>query len=653
MWGPRGSVTLLVLVGLLSSSVIAQTARKEPPTANDVLDIRPHLSDVDYDTPVDAAARSACKIENVVNGQNRSIGIALRDGQGKMLRRFVIAHGGHRMDQWSYYQDGFEVYREDDLDGDFSLDECRWLNAGGTRIAVVERGKIKGWKQISAEESSKVLVHALAAGDLSLLETILATPAELAQAGVPKDIVDRIATAAQTRAESFAALRKQLVGWNKQTVWNRFDGTFPHVIPADPATGLAKDLTLYENAMVVPGTPAAQQSPAKLAFLQVTDMIQLGATWKFIELPRAIDPEKPIVAVVSGLRGLLFDRGNNVEPRDEATEVALKALAEYDTKNAPLLQSGDKAQIARSHIGRIQLLRDLVKALPKSPEEQLNYNKQVVDSLIAAYRTGLYSQGRKPLESIVASGGKLGSYAAYSLIDAEFALKNDEPGANFLANQKKWMADLDEFLKQFAGSDEASTVLFHLANANEFNAEEEKAREQYGQLVTRYAATDAGKKAAGALRRLDLTGKPLTISGPGTRNDKVDSAQYRGKPVLVVFWASWSAPVKQDLPDLIKVYDKYHAHGLQIVGVNLDNDRAELDAFLKDNPVVWPQIYEPGGMDSRLAVDYGIILMPTMFLVDAEGKVVSRSLRSAAQVERQLEKMVPAKQPGVALDHRD
>ena len=89
------------------------------------------------------------------------MGYALRDGQGKLLRRFVIAHGSRRLDQWSYYQDGFEVYREDDLNGDRSLDECRWLNSGGTRIAQVQQGKIKGWRQISAEEASKVLVQAL------------------------------------------------------------------------------------------------------------------------------------------------------------------------------------------------------------------------------------------------------------------------------------------------------------------------------------------------------------------------------------------------------------------------------------------------------------------------------------------------------------
>ena len=132
----------------------------------DLLKFRPTQTGVDYDTPADAAAIDACKVELVTDGQKRTVGYALRDGQGKLLRRFVITNGGKYLNQWSYYQDGFEVYRENDLDGDRSLDECRWLNAGGTRVAVVKGGKIVGWKRLSAEEASKVLVQALVTGDV-------------------------------------------------------------------------------------------------------------------------------------------------------------------------------------------------------------------------------------------------------------------------------------------------------------------------------------------------------------------------------------------------------------------------------------------------------------------------------------------------------
>ena len=350
--------------------------------------------------------------------------------------------------------------------------------------------------------------------------------------------------------------------------------------------------------------------------------------------------------MVSGIRSVLFDKGTDLQPRDEAVDIAMKALADYDIKGAPLLQSGQAEKIAQYHIGRVPFLRAVVKA-SKDAANQLAFNKQVVDSLIAALRTKLYPLGKKTLEAIIAAGGKLGSYAAYSMIDAEFAMNNDSPDANILANQKQWMTDLGAFLTKFADSDEVPSVLLHLANANEFNAEEKRAREQYGKLVKDYAATDAGKKAGGALRRLDLASQPLAIKGPGLQNEAIDTSQYLGKPVLIVFWASWNSQVKAELPDLIKAYDKYHGRGLQLVGVNVDNERGEADAFVKEHKLTWPQIFEAGGMDSRLATDFCIISLPTLFLVDAQGKVVSRNLR-AAELDKQVEKLLPAKEPGVA-----
>ncbi len=323
----RGSVVVccwLVLAGLSPGSARAQSKEYMP---RDLLGLTPKLPGVDYDTPPDRKAVDACKVE-VVTVQNRRIGYALRDGQGKLLRRFVATRGG-KMDQWSYYQDGFEVYREVDLDGDQALDEARWMNAGGMRVATVKRGKIVGWKQISAEEASKVFVQGLVqamagGGDLSLLDSVMATPDELAAAGLPREVVEKVTATAAARGDQVGALLKSLAGWTKQTVWNRFDGTFPHVIPADPAGGVEKDIIVYENAMIFPGMATGQAdaaaAPPRIAFLQIPDLIKLGETWKFVELPRAIDPEKPVVASISGIRSLIYDRSNSAQPRDEAVE---------------------------------------------------------------------------------------------------------------------------------------------------------------------------------------------------------------------------------------------------------------------------------------------------------------------------------------------
>ena len=357
------------------------------------------------------------------------------------------------------------------------------------------------------------------------------------------------------------------------------------------------------------------------------------------------------MASISGIRAQLFDRVNNVQPRDEAVDAALKALADYDNKNAQLLQSPERRDHAKYHIGRIPHLQAVVKA-SKNDEDRLSYNKQVVDSLVAALRSGFYPQGREVLEKLIAKGGQLGSYSAYSLIGAEFFLRNEEPGANLLANQKKWVAELENFLAKFPRAAEAADVLLQLAIANEFDANEEPARQQYAQVIKDYPGTEAAKKAAGSLRRLDLLGQPLALSGTGLQNEKIDSTQYRGKTLLVVFWASTAAPVKDNLPGLVKVQEKYRGRGLEILGVNLDNDRAELEAFLKSQQLTWPQIFEGGGMESRLAVEYGIISLPSMILVDDQGKVIDRHLRTADEVERRLEKLLAQRQAGGAAAER-
>jgi peroxiredoxin len=402
---------------------------------------------------------------------------------------------------------------------------------------------------------------------------------------------------------------------------------------------------------ISPPTPAGGQ-PGKLTMLQVPEMIQLGDAWKFVDLPRVVDPEKPIVAVAAGIRSALYEAvavpGGT---HDEAMEAALKALAEFDKVNADALAgAGGKREAAAVHLKRVPLLKG-VAAAAKDADERLSYEKQAVDSLVAALQTGEWAKGRETIEGVVKAGGPLGSYASYRLIGAEFVLRNEEPNGNFVANQKKWMTDLEGFLKDFPKSDEAPEVWLQLGSSNEFNAEEDKAREDYKKLVADFPETLAGRKAAGALRRLDLEGKPLTVKGTGADGSPVDTATMAGKPVLVVFWASWGGQtVSRELPDVAKLVEKNASKGLQVVGVCLDNDKAQLEAFQKEHNLPWPQIFEPDGIDGRLAVEYGIISLPTIFLVDAQGKVVNRNLRSANEVERQLEKVLSAaKPPSVAV----
>ena len=192
----RCSVAVFCWLGAVGlAPMAAQAQSKGLPAPSALLAFRPTLPGVDYDTPADPKAIKACKVE-LVTVQNRSIGYALRDGQGKMLRRFVAINGAARWTSGATSRTASRSTARSTSTATRPWTRRRWMNAGGMRVATVKKGKIVGWKQISAEEASKVfvqgLVQAMAGGDTSLLDSVMATPEELAAAGLPREVVDKV-----------------------------------------------------------------------------------------------------------------------------------------------------------------------------------------------------------------------------------------------------------------------------------------------------------------------------------------------------------------------------------------------------------------------------------------------------------------------------
>ncbi len=104
-------------------------------------------------------------------------------------------------------------------------------------------------------------------------------------------------------------------------------------------------------------------------------------------------------------------------------------------------------------------------------------------------------------------------------------------------------------------------------------------------------------------------------------NKPLASASYRGKVLLVLFWASWHEQSRAEAVKTQMLYEKYHAKDLEVIGVSLDNDLAKLKGFLAENNIKWPQYYDGQAGDNKLALRYGIPGIPSSYLLDKQGKI--------------------------------
>jgi thiol-disulfide isomerase/thioredoxin len=127
-----------------------------------------------------------------------------------------------------------------------------------------------------------------------------------------------------------------------------------------------------------------------------------------------------------------------------------------------------------------------------------------------------------------------------------------------------------------------------------------------------------------------LIGNPIELKGTTVDGDEFDWAQYRGKVVLVDFWATWCGPCIAELPNVKETYEKHHEHGFDVVGISLDDDADELKAFIEKREIPWTNLFgteEARGWEHPMARRYGIDAIPATILVDREGKVVTLSAR--------------------------
>ncbi|MBI2481886.1 MAG: TlpA family protein disulfide reductase, partial [Planctomycetia bacterium] len=152
-------------------------------------------------------------------------------------------------------------------------------------------------------------------------------------------------------------------------------------------------------------------------------------------------------------------------------------------------------------------------------------------------------------------------------------------------------------------------------------------------------------------RRSAIVGKPFVLEGNLLDGTPFDWSQYKGKVVLVDFWATWCGPCLKEMPNIRANYEKYREHGFEVVGVNIDDEVQELKDFNSLQPLPWPSVVsaDPAavGWEHPMVTKNGVAAIPFLVLVNREGTAIALNTRGPALGEK-LAELFPEAAPAAA-----
>jgi len=627
-------ITQLMGGSLVLAAMLAGMSQAASPTAEQALKLAPIQGGVDCARPTPEEAAKCTIGAKKIDGK---VGWVVEDANGVMLRLFTDTNGDNIVDQWCYFKNGLEVYRDIDSNYNGKADQCRWFNTGGSRWALDknEDGQIDAWKMISAEEVTAEVVAALANRDLARFLRVAISSTELESIGLGtarnKQIAERIAKL-EAGFKDLAAKQKEITS---ETRWTQFSGSLPGVVPVG-TDGSTKDVRVYENVVAIVTTGDAHGQ------LQIGTLVAVGDSWRVIDLPQLILPDTPLAGAGFFFQPVTGDRSPSATP--VANDQMQKSIGQLEKIDQAVAKATSREELAKLTTQRIDVMEQIIAQATK-PEDRAMWVRDLADRIAASVQNEGYSDGAKRLEALYERFSKndrdkdLAAHVKWLQVAAEYGLAINAPGADFAKIQADWVKKLEEYIEQFGSSPEAAEAMLQLGITEEFAGREEECKKWYARIVNDFPKSPAAAKAAGAKARLESVGEVLNFQGRTTKGGVVDLAKLRGQVVLLHYWATWCDPCKTDIATIKDLYNRFGRSGFAVVGVNLDSTQQEMDAFLAENPLAWPQIYEEGGLDSRPANELGVLNLPLMLLIDRQGRVVNRAIL-ATEVEKELKRLL-------------
>jgi peroxiredoxin len=124
-----------------------------------------------------------------------------------------------------------------------------------------------------------------------------------------------------------------------------------------------------------------------------------------------------------------------------------------------------------------------------------------------------------------------------------------------------------------------------------------------------------------------MEGKQLyDFNLPNATNELISTKEFRGKILLIEFWASWCAPCRKTIPALLEVYNEYKSDGFEVLGVSFDMDTEKWKRAIEKDNIIWTNVVDTLAFEGKVATKYNISGIPNNYLIDQNGTILAKNI---------------------------